>query len=118
MCITLRLELMTSCIASCVLYHQGTIEQSLVLRMVCTRYLHTRQDTLDLWYLLAGVDIQRGSRRAPGFGHDITGPDISFDVQDAHLAAEQGFEAAMLRWTAARLRNSAGEFASSTTMAR
>ncbi len=55
MCITLGLELMTSCIASCVLYHQATIVQSLVLRMVCTRYLHIRQDTLDLWYLLAGV---------------------------------------------------------------
>jgi hypothetical protein len=64
-------------------YHHAVI----CVRMVCTRYIHTRQDTLDSWYLL--VDV--GSRCVPGSCHDVTGQAITWISQMPILAAEKIF---------------------------
>jgi hypothetical protein len=50
-------------------------------------------------------DVLLGSSRAPGSGYDLTGQDIDLNFQIPILAVEQGFEARVWLWTAARLRN-------------
>ena len=50
----LRIELRTSCILSSISYHYTARVNTLVILVVCTRYIYTVLDTLDVLYLLAG----------------------------------------------------------------
>ena len=35
-------------------------------------------------------DVRRGSRRAPGSGHDVTGPDLDLNFPDTHFGCGTG----------------------------
>jgi hypothetical protein len=86
-----RFEPWISCIASCALYHYATSMHSMVISMLNTWYIAPETYTCVARYLLPGCwlvsDIVCGSSRAPGSGHDVTGPDIDLNFQDTHFGS-------------------------------
>ena len=36
------------------------------------------------------LDVRRGSRHAPGPGHDVTGPDLDLNFPDTHSGCDAG----------------------------
>ncbi len=78
-------KLWISSIASCTIYHYATSVHSMVISDVNTWYLDPKTYTRVARYLLAGVG--RGSSRAPGSCHDVTGLDIDLNFQDTHFGS-------------------------------
>ena len=66
LCMMLRFEPRTSCILSSTSYHYAMSVNTLVILVVCTRYIYTVLDTRDVLYLLAGDGRQaRVPQRPP-----------------------------------------------------
>ncbi len=79
-----------SCIAYCALYHYAMSVHSMVYPWLI-QGTYSVKSTL-AWYitfwLVSDRDVQRGSRRAPGSGHDVTGPDmIDLNLPDAQAGS-------------------------------
>ncbi len=75
---TFDIEPTTWFIAACMLYHYATSVKSLVMMMVCTRYIVTKHAGSNALYHLAGAG--RPARVPPrpphvaSLGHDVAGP--------------------------------------------
>ncbi len=64
--------------------HYATSVNSSLIWMDSSGYLRTGQGICNMpQYLLAGLDVWRGTRAAPRSCHDVTCPDINLDFPEA-----------------------------------
>ena len=61
-----------------------------ILRTMPLRYQRAFHGDIMCQYKLYVLDIRRWSRRAPGPGHDVTGPDVDLNFPDTHSSCGTG----------------------------